>query len=63
VPPSAEEYHVMFGFLETADEHVPYSPSPVPPQGRWAISCLNLPDDVLAQVYGGNARTLIPGLA
>jgi predicted TIM-barrel fold metal-dependent hydrolase len=62
VPPSAEEYHVMFRFLETAYEHVPYSPDPVPPQGRWAISCLDLPDDVLAQLYGNNARRLIPGL-
>jgi predicted TIM-barrel fold metal-dependent hydrolase len=62
VPPSAEEYSVMFRFLETADEHVAYSPDPVPPQGRWAISCLDLPDDVLAQVYAGNARRLVPGL-
>jgi len=62
VPPSAAEYAVMFRFLETADEHVPYSPELVPPQGRWAISCLDLPDEVLARVYGGNARRLIPGL-
>ncbi|MEX0650851.1 MAG: amidohydrolase family protein [Actinomycetota bacterium] len=61
-PPSAEEYAVSFRFLETADDHVPYSPDQVPPQGRWAISCLDLPDDVLAKVYAGNARRLIPGL-
>jgi predicted TIM-barrel fold metal-dependent hydrolase len=62
VPPSPEEYAVSFRFLETDDEHVPYSPDPVPPQGRWAISCLGLPDDALASVYAGNARRLIPGL-
>jgi predicted TIM-barrel fold metal-dependent hydrolase len=62
VPPSAEVYAVSFRFLETDDEHVPYSHDPVPPQGRWAISCLGLPDDVLTRVYAGNARRLIPGL-
>lgn len=61
-PPSAEEYAVSFRFLETADEHVPYSLDQVPPQGRWAISCLDLPDEVLAQLYADNARRLIPGL-
>ena len=48
-----------FRFLETADEHVPYAPDPVPPQGRWAISCLDLPEDVLERVYAGNARRLL----
>jgi hypothetical protein len=45
--------------MESDDEHVPYSPDAVPPQGRWAISCLGLAHDVLAPVYGGNARRLI----
>ncbi len=62
VPPTADEYEVMFRFLETADEHVPYSADPVPPQGRWAISCLDLDDEVLARVYGDNARRLLSGL-
>ena len=62
VPPSSEEYAVSFRFLEASDEHVPYSPDRVPPQGRWAISSLALPDDVLAAVYSGNAQRLIPGL-
>ena len=61
-PPTIEEYAVSFRFLETADEYVPYSPDPVPPQGRWAISCLDLPDDVLENLYAGNARRLISGL-
>lgn len=62
VPPDAEAYAAVFRFLETADEHVPYSPDPMPPQGRWAISCLDLSDEVLTQVYADNARRLIPGL-
>jgi hypothetical protein len=34
----------------------------VPPEGRWTISGLDLPDDVLRQVYGENARRLILAL-
>ncbi len=59
VPPSTGEYAATFRFLETADEHVPYSPETVPPQGRWAISGLDLPDAVLAEVYSGNAGRLL----
>ena len=62
VPPSTQEYAVAFRFLESDDEHVPYSPDAVPPQGRWAISCLGLAPDVLAPVYAGNARRLIPAV-
>ena len=40
-----------------------YSTDAIPPQGRWAISGLDLPDDVLAKVYGDNARRLLPRLA
>ena len=61
-PPNRETYITHFRFLETADESFPYSPDEVPPQGRWAISGLNLPDDVLRQVYGENALRLVPGL-
>jgi predicted TIM-barrel fold metal-dependent hydrolase len=52
-------------FLETFDEHFPYDPDPNagPTQGRWAISGLGLPSDVLEKVYARNARRLIPGLA
>ena len=61
-PPSAEEYAIHFRFLETADEHFPYSAEPIPPQGRWTISGLELPDAVLRKVYGENAARLVPGL-
>ena len=30
--------------------------------GRWAISGLDLPDDVLRRIYSGNAARLVPQL-
>lgn len=62
-PPDPSVYRVHFRFLETEDEHFPYSPEESPPQGRWAISGLGLSDDILGPVYAANARRLIPGLA
>jgi predicted TIM-barrel fold metal-dependent hydrolase len=63
-PPEASIYATHFRFLETADEHFPYDPwdDQPPTEGRWAIGGLDLPDDVLARVYAGNAHRLIPGL-
>lgn len=63
-PPERSVYRIHFRFLETEDEHFAYDPEEeVPTQGRWAISGLGLPDDVLGSVYAANARRLIPGLA
>ncbi len=61
-PPSVENYAIYFRFLETDDEHFPHSTEEVPLMGRWAISGLDLPDDVLPKVYADNALRLIPGL-
>ena len=61
-PPAGEEYAIYFRFLETADEHFPHSTEEVPLMGRWAISGLDLPDDVLREVYARNALRLVPGL-
>ncbi|MEP7059677.1 MAG: amidohydrolase family protein [Actinomycetota bacterium] len=61
-PPSARTYQVYARFLETADEHFPYSTGEPPVQGRWAVSGLGLPDTVLRRVYRDNAVRLIPGL-
>ena len=61
-PPNAREYAIHFRFLETDDEHFAYSTEEIPPEGRWAISGLGLPDDVLRKVYGENARRVIPAL-
>jgi predicted TIM-barrel fold metal-dependent hydrolase len=59
-PPSREAYEVYWRFLETEDECFPYAPgSPVPPQGRWNISAVALPPDVLIQIYTGNADRLL----
>jgi len=62
-PPSVENFAIYFRFLETADEHFPYSTEEVPLTGRWAISGLDLPDDVLRKVYADNALRIVPGLA
>ena len=61
-PPDPAEYAIHFRFLETADEGFPYSTQDPPPEGRWTISGLTLPDDVLRAVYAENALRLIPGL-
>ena len=61
-PPARENYAIYFRFLETADEQFSHSTEEVPLMGRWAISGLDLPDDVLRQVYAGNALRIVPGL-
>jgi predicted TIM-barrel fold metal-dependent hydrolase len=60
-PPEPAVFEVHRRFLETADEHFAYDADPdePPSQGRWTISGLDLPEDVLAAVYSGNARRLI----
>jgi predicted TIM-barrel fold metal-dependent hydrolase len=61
-PPDPGDYAIHYRFLETDDEYFDYATDDVPPEGRWTISGLDLPDDVLRKVYGGNARRLISGL-
>ena len=39
-----ELYRIYYRFLETEDESFDYAPSPVPPQGRWRIYGLGLPE-------------------
>ena len=57
-PPDGEVYAVHRRFFETADEHFPYDSDPdeVPSQGRWTISGLELPADVLERVYAANVK-------
>jgi hypothetical protein len=57
--PDLETYRVMFRFLESDDEYFPYSPAIIPPQGRWNIYGLALPDDVLSRVYYKNAQRVL----
>lgn len=53
--------------LETFDEYFPHpaqvrTPSGSPGHGRWHISGLGLPDEVLRKVYFGNALRHLPSL-
>jgi predicted TIM-barrel fold metal-dependent hydrolase len=52
-------YEIYYRFLETEDEYFDYAPAPVPPQGRWRIYGLGLPDDILRKVYHDNAARLL----
>ena len=54
-----ELYRIYFRFLETEDEYFDYAPAPVPPQGRWRIYGLGLPEPVLRKVYFANAARLL----
>jgi predicted TIM-barrel fold metal-dependent hydrolase len=62
IPHTGESYPTHFRFLETADEQFAHSSDDPPLMGRWAISGLDLPDDVLQRVYSGNAARLLPQL-
>ncbi len=57
----ADRYRLYHRFLETGDEYFEYGLSDPPRQGRWRIYGLSLPDEVLAQVYAGNARRVLLG--
>jgi predicted TIM-barrel fold metal-dependent hydrolase len=48
-------YRCYFRFLETEDEYFDYSPASTPPQGRWRIYGIALPDAILKKVYRENA--------
>jgi predicted TIM-barrel fold metal-dependent hydrolase len=52
-------YEIYFRFLETEDEYFDYAPAPVPPQGRWKIYGLGLPENVLKKIYYENAVRLL----
>jgi predicted TIM-barrel fold metal-dependent hydrolase len=54
-----ELYKIYFRFLETEDEYFDYAPAPVPPQGRWRIYGLGLPEQILRKVYSANAARLL----
>ena len=52
-------YEIYYRFLETEDEYFDYAPAAVPPQGRWRIYGIGLPDQVLKKVYHNNAARLL----
>jgi predicted TIM-barrel fold metal-dependent hydrolase len=63
-----EEFWVPhWRFLETFDEHFDHpaqlrSPTGAPLHGRWRISGIGLPDDVLRKVYYANALRYLPSV-
>jgi uncharacterized protein len=59
ITPREEVYRLYFRYLETLDEYFNYFPSPTPPQGRWQIYGIGLPDEILEKVYRTNARRLL----
>jgi predicted TIM-barrel fold metal-dependent hydrolase len=54
-----ELYQIYYRFLETEDEYFDYAPAPVPPQGRWQIYGIGLPEGILKKVYYENVARLL----
>ena len=52
-------YEIYYRFLETEDEYFDYAPADKPPQGRWRIYGLGLPEKILRKVYYENAERLL----
>lgn len=52
-------YEIYYRFLETEDEYFDYAPARIPPQGRWKIYGLGLPEKMLKKVYHENAARLL----
>lgn len=52
-------YEIYYRFLETEDEYFDYAPARVPPQGRWRIYGVGLPESILRKVYHDNAVRLL----
>jgi predicted TIM-barrel fold metal-dependent hydrolase len=52
-------YEIYYRFLETEDEYFDYAPARIPPQGRWRIYGLGLPETILRKLYHQNAARLL----
>lgn len=52
-------YEVYFRFLETEDEYFDYAPAKIPPQGRWRIYGIGLPETILKKVYYENSARIL----
>ncbi len=50
-------FRQSYRYFETADKNME---TPTPIQGAWTINGINLPRSVLAKLYAGNARRIIP---
>lgn len=54
-----ELYEIYYRFLETEDEYFDYAPARIPPQGRWRIYGIGLPETILRKIYYENAARLL----
>jgi hypothetical protein len=52
-------YRIYYRFLETEDEYFDYAPARIPPQGRWRIYGVGLPEQILRKVYHENAERIL----
>lgn len=52
-------YEIYYRFLETDDEYFDYAPAKIPPQGRWKIYGIGLPETILKKVYYENAARIL----
>jgi predicted TIM-barrel fold metal-dependent hydrolase len=59
LPANPDSYRIYYRFLESDDEYFDYDISAPPPQGRWRIYGIFLPDEVLEKVYHGNAEKIL----
>src|SRR5688572_8482284 len=55
----ADLYHIYYRCLETEDEYFDYAPARLPPQGRWRIYGVGLPEQILRKVYHQNAERVL----
>jgi predicted TIM-barrel fold metal-dependent hydrolase len=52
-------YEIYYRFLESDDEYFDYAPARIPPQGRWKIYGIGLPETILKKVYYENAARVL----
>lgn len=53
-------YDRHWRYFETAERDLPH---PFPMQGDWTVDGIDLPDEILEQLYYGNARRIVPALS
>ena len=56
---SAKLYEIYYRFLESEDDYFDYAPAAKPPQGRWQIYGIGLPESILRKVYYQNAERVL----
>jgi len=59
MPPAVLTNGDIATFLETDDEYFDYAPARLPPQGRWRIYGVALPEQILRKVYNQNAARVL----